>query len=114
MSDELKVFQYTFNESNATTPKKRLANIFITYRKEMMKKKPHNMPMTEYSRLVSKWWKELSEPKKSELQRRYHIDRDRKQYLPATKDDPISKRLGKLKEEPSKEFFNNIEDILNK
>ncbi|CAI2170197.1 19546_t:CDS:1 [Funneliformis geosporum] len=104
MGDELKVFQYTFTEGKSTKqPVKRLPNMFISYRNDMMTKKPHNMPMTEYSRLVSKWWKELSESKKSELQMRYHIDRDRKLYLPSIKD-----------EKPLKKCFNNNEDVLNK
>ncbi|CAG8542466.1 4615_t:CDS:1 [Funneliformis mosseae] len=29
------------------------------YRKDMMKHKPHNMPMTKFSKLVSEWWKKL-------------------------------------------------------
>ncbi|CAI2172126.1 3997_t:CDS:1 [Funneliformis geosporum] len=48
------------------------------YRKDMMKHKPHNMPMTKYSKLVSEWWKKLSADEKAKLQRQYQIDRDQK------------------------------------
>ncbi|CAI2167380.1 5193_t:CDS:1 [Funneliformis geosporum] len=58
--------------------KKRTPNMFILYRKEMMKYKPYNMQMTKYSKLVSEKWKELSEVEKNELQRRYQIKRDQK------------------------------------
>ncbi|CAI2174607.1 5741_t:CDS:1 [Funneliformis geosporum] len=59
-------------------PKRRKPNMFIMYRKDMMKHKPHNMPMTKYSKLVSEWWKKLSADEKAQLQRKYQIDRDQK------------------------------------
>ncbi|CAI2171557.1 1828_t:CDS:1 [Funneliformis geosporum] len=118
MSDELQIFHYTFNTFNEDNenrqPKRRLPNMFISYRKEMMKHKPSKMPMGEYSRLVSKWWKQLSESDKSKWQRRYHISRDQNLLLPATKDEPVSKHLKKdcfLIEIPSKHALNSIEDF---
>ncbi|CAG8715427.1 8333_t:CDS:1 [Funneliformis caledonium] len=59
-------------------PKRRKPNMFIMYRKDMMKYKPHNMPMTKYSKLVSAWWKNIPAEEKARLQRRYQIDRDQK------------------------------------
>ncbi|CAG8665472.1 1552_t:CDS:1 [Funneliformis caledonium] len=62
--------------STEKAPKKRKANMFIMYRKDMMKYRPHNMPMTKFSKLVSEWWKNLSVDEKARLQRQYQIDRD--------------------------------------
>ncbi|CAG8562397.1 14603_t:CDS:1, partial [Funneliformis mosseae] len=59
-------------------PKKRIPNMFISYRNEMMKYKPNNIQMTKYSQLMSEKWKELSEIDKTELQRQYQINRDEK------------------------------------
>ncbi|CAG8526327.1 8275_t:CDS:2 [Funneliformis mosseae] len=36
--------------STEKAPKKRKANMFIMYRKDMMKYRPHNMPMTKFNR----------------------------------------------------------------
>ncbi|CAG8594661.1 9550_t:CDS:1 [Funneliformis caledonium] len=69
----------TFISSNNNgSPKRRVSNMFISYRKEMMIYKPHNMSMTEYSKLVSSWWKKIPNEVKTELQRRYQINRDQK------------------------------------
>ncbi|CAG8667289.1 2062_t:CDS:1 [Funneliformis caledonium] len=57
-------------------PKKRTPNMFISYRNEMMKDRPLNIPMTKFSRMVSKEWKKLSEYEKAKWQRKYHISRD--------------------------------------
>ncbi|CAI2165534.1 14857_t:CDS:1 [Funneliformis geosporum] len=57
---------------------KREPNMFIMFRKNMMKHKPPNMTMRQYSKLVSKWWEKLSIDKKDELRRQYQIQRDRK------------------------------------
>ncbi|CAG8450790.1 12346_t:CDS:2 [Funneliformis mosseae] len=54
-------FEPEKSEKRMNKPKKREPNMFISYRKEMMKHKPPNMQMTEYSKLVSKWWRNLSE-----------------------------------------------------
>ncbi|CAG8627707.1 941_t:CDS:2 [Funneliformis caledonium] len=58
--------------------RKREPNMFILYRKEMMRDKPYNMTMVRFSKLVSEKWKRLSEDEKTELQRRYQINRDQK------------------------------------
>ncbi|CAG8578031.1 14205_t:CDS:1 [Funneliformis mosseae] len=58
--------------------RKREPNMFILYRKEMMRDKPYNMTMVRFSKLVSEKWKQLSEDEKTELQRRYQINRDQK------------------------------------
>ncbi|CAG8521771.1 973_t:CDS:1, partial [Funneliformis mosseae] len=63
-------------------PKKRTPNMFILFRKEMMRYKPYNMQMTKYSKIVSEKWKKLSEVEKNELQRRYQINRDQKLQNP--------------------------------
>jgi len=57
--------------------KKRKPNMFISYRNEMLKYKPYNMPMSEFSKLASEWWKKLSKDEKVELQKIYQINRDR-------------------------------------
>jgi len=81
MSDNLIIFQFSETETSEKKPKKRKPNMFISYRKEMMRYKPHNMPMTKYSKLVSEWWKNLPKDKKTELQRNYQINRDKDQKL---------------------------------
>src|ERR1044071_3605432 len=68
------IFHYV--EPEVSKPKKKIPNMFFAYRKEMMRYKPRNLSMTEYSKLVSKWWRDLSENEKVELQRRYQISRD--------------------------------------
>ncbi len=52
--------------------------MFISYRKDMMRNKPYNIPMTEFSKLVSEQWKRLTRDEKTELQRKYQINRDKK------------------------------------
>jgi len=66
-------------EKKKREPKKRKPrkpNIFIIYRKNMMKCKPYKMSMTDYSKLVSKWWKDLPKEEKAKMLKEYHIDRD--------------------------------------
>ncbi len=63
-------------KSKISIKKKREPNMFISYRKEMMRYKPYNMAMTKYSKLVSKWWRNLSENEKTKWQRKYQINRD--------------------------------------
>ncbi|CAG8674760.1 230_t:CDS:1, partial [Funneliformis mosseae] len=65
-------------------------------------------------RLVSKWWKQLSESDKSKWQKRYHINRDQNLLISATNDEPISKRLKIdcfLSENPAKEVLDSIDDF---
>ncbi|CAI2181708.1 15889_t:CDS:1 [Funneliformis geosporum] len=64
------------NPKMNNSPRRRKPNMFIIYRKEMMKFKPSNIKMTEYSKLVSEWWKNHSIDEKWKLQRQYQIDRD--------------------------------------
>ncbi|CAG8633307.1 12442_t:CDS:2 [Funneliformis mosseae] len=58
--------------------RKREPNMFISYRKEMMERKPPNMSMTKYSKLVSYWWRKIPENEKAERKRQYQINRDQK------------------------------------
>src|ERR1044072_9091900 len=67
---------------------KREPNMFILYRKDMIKDQPHNMSMTELSKLASERWKRLSDHDKAQLQRSYQISRDRKRKAnPISNDD---------------------------
>ncbi|CAG8456385.1 14926_t:CDS:1 [Funneliformis mosseae] len=69
----------TSNRTIKEKPKKKEPNMFILFRKEMMKYKPYNnIPMTKYSKFVSEIWKNLSEIEKLYLQRKYQINRDQK------------------------------------
>ncbi|CAG8665445.1 1550_t:CDS:1, partial [Funneliformis caledonium] len=76
--NNLPLYFFEPETSNASKrgPRRRRPNMFISYRKEMMKRKPPNMQMTDYSKLVSEWWKKLSANEKAKLQRRYQIERD--------------------------------------
>ncbi|CAI2181475.1 20141_t:CDS:1 [Funneliformis geosporum] len=67
--------------------KRRSPNMFILYRKEMMKYRPKNIKMTEFSKIVSRKWHNLSEYEKNIWQRRYHINRDTQ--LQNASDSPI-------------------------
>ncbi|CAI2167383.1 5195_t:CDS:1 [Funneliformis geosporum] len=81
MSDNINKFYFVepkTSKASEEKPKKRKPNMFILFRNEMMNYKPINMQMTEYSKLVSKWWKELPIDDKTELQRRYQINRDQR------------------------------------
>src|SRR6266540_3301089 len=81
MSDNKITFHFFKPETSKLSekngiPKKRGPNMFIVYRNKRMKDRPPNMTMTEFSKLVSKEWKMLSEEEKTELQRQYQINRD--------------------------------------
>ncbi|CAG8464184.1 16041_t:CDS:1 [Funneliformis caledonium] len=83
-----KQFVFVPPETPEETPEKRQEsrlkrepNMFISFRKDMMRYKPYNMPMTKYSQLVSGWWKKLSKDKKSELQKQYQIKRDHNRHV---------------------------------
>ncbi|CAG8631040.1 4447_t:CDS:1 [Funneliformis caledonium] len=108
---------------------KKEPNMFMLYRKEMMNHRRPNTPMTEFSKLVSKEWKNLSDHEKMKWKRNYQTSRDKK--LQNT-DSPIaienehkssnflnkdlSKMLKKdcfLTESPSEEFLNNNDDIIS-
>ncbi|CAG8591261.1 3067_t:CDS:2 [Funneliformis mosseae] len=58
------------------TSKKRKPNMFILYRTDMLKYRPNNITMTEFSKQISAKWKNLSEREKAELQKKYQIKRD--------------------------------------
>jgi len=124
---------------NTNTRKRRIPNMFMMFRKERMKYRMPNVPMKEFSKLVSQEWKNLSEREKTELQRKYHINRD--ENLPKTAhgsffvidlnystpkaelenvanigpdDNKLPAKLIKdvfLTESPSDDFLNNNEDI---
>ncbi|CAG8605245.1 16516_t:CDS:1 [Funneliformis caledonium] len=86
--------------STEKSPKRRKPNMFIMYRKDMMKYKPHNMPMTKYSKLVSGWWKNIPAEEKARLQRRYQIDRDQKRNVNARADiNQIGSREDKINQD---------------
>ncbi|CAI2167381.1 5194_t:CDS:2 [Funneliformis geosporum] len=81
MSDKEITFYFVEPETSETLEKKnrkREPNMFISYRKERMKGRPHNITMTEFSKIVSEEWKKLSEEEKAKWQRKYHINRDQK------------------------------------
>src|ERR1043165_7812351 len=79
MNDNIMVFHYFEpDKSKKLERRKREPNMFIAFRKEMMKFKPYNMKMTEFSKIVSKKWKNLTKDEKTELQRKYQINRDQK------------------------------------
>src|SRR3990170_3872282 len=85
MNNNTLVFHY-FDPSETSAlekRKKREPNMFISYRKEMMRYKPYNMKMSEFSKLASERWKGLTKDEKTELQRKYQINRDKKsQQIP--------------------------------
>ncbi|CAI2188487.1 8139_t:CDS:2 [Funneliformis geosporum] len=96
MNDNLIIIPFPTPETSENQNKirkKREPNIFITYRNEMMKKKPLNMTMTEYSKLVSDWWRKIPEYEKAKRKRQYQINRDQKQLL-NEKWDPRDTRYG--------------------
>ncbi|CAI2181477.1 20142_t:CDS:1 [Funneliformis geosporum] len=57
---------------------KRIPNAFIDYRNEMMQYNKDNLPMTEFSKLVSQNWRDMPEDKKAERMRNYQIRRDQR------------------------------------
>ncbi|CAI2167378.1 5192_t:CDS:2 [Funneliformis geosporum] len=67
-------------------------------RAEMMRDKPYNMTMVRFSKLVSEKWKELSENEKTELQRRYQINRDQKSRNSVKK--YVHKHNDRMREKP--------------
>jgi len=73
---------------------RREPNMFISYRKEMMRYKPYNIPMTKFSKLVSEKWKQLSEEEKTELQRQYQINSDQKRKNTVHVNDIDTDRMG--------------------
>ncbi|CAI2184733.1 12831_t:CDS:1 [Funneliformis geosporum] len=68
-------------ERRDDTPKKRTPNMFISYRTEMLKFKPNNITMTEFSKQISTKWKNLSVEEKAELQKKYQISRENLRYM---------------------------------
>src|SRR6266542_662545 len=80
MGNNIIVFHFFDPETSKMSKKrkKREPNMFISYRKDMMRNKPYNIPMTEFSKLVSEQWKRLTRDEKTELQRKYQINRDKK------------------------------------
>lgn len=56
--------------------KKRTANCFLLFRKEMMNYRPSNITMIQYSKLVSEMWQNLSEDEKIDWKKKYEINRD--------------------------------------
>ncbi|CAI2177239.1 19707_t:CDS:1 [Funneliformis geosporum] len=70
----------------------RAPNIFIAYRKEMMKIKPDNMTMPEYSKMIAELWRQMPEEDKINRKRVYQIFRDQK--LP----NAVDKRMNKSSE----------------
>src|SRR3954452_14555398 len=56
--------------------KRRIANCFFLFRKEMMNHRTNNITMIEYSKLVSEMWQNLSEDEKIDWKKKYEINRD--------------------------------------
>src|ERR1043166_2831506 len=54
--------------------KKRKANCFILYRTELLKHRPENIRMTDFSRVVSVMWKCLDDDRKDIYRRKYEIN----------------------------------------
>ncbi|CAI2181214.1 1888_t:CDS:1 [Funneliformis geosporum] len=52
---------------------KRIPNAFIYYRNEMMQYNKDNLPMTEFSKIVSLLWRNMPEDEKAERIRNYQI-----------------------------------------
>ncbi|CAI2181479.1 20143_t:CDS:1, partial [Funneliformis geosporum] len=75
MSDKSDNFVFIDCHPSITTKKKK-PNMFILYRTEMLKYKPYNITMTEFSKMMSKEWRELPDYEKSKWQKYYHIIRD--------------------------------------
>ncbi len=118
-------------------PKKREPNMFISFRNEMVKFKPYNIPMKIYSKQVSELWKGLSKDEKTKLQRIYQINRDQNLQNAVSEDEIGVGRIDEgsnaiatedessynlsfydkvrkdcyLTENPSESFFSNNDDI---
>src|SRR3954452_22658024 len=71
--NNLHVHQYVLSTPGK---KRRTANCFFLFRKEMMNRRPNNIMMSEYSKLVSEMWQNLSEDEKVDWKKKYEINRD--------------------------------------
>ncbi|CAG8591258.1 3066_t:CDS:1 [Funneliformis mosseae] len=78
---------YTY-QPGKPVKEKRHPNMFFLYRKDMMRYRPYNISMSEFSKTVSEKWKELSEDQKIRWQRKYHERRDKKLQI-AVSNSPI-------------------------
>jgi len=76
MIDNLHVVLHSFLSKLTSIKKKRLANCFLLFRREMMKDRPYRMKMSNYSKRVSEMWQNLPEDKKIEWKRRYELNRE--------------------------------------
>ncbi|CAI2165407.1 8995_t:CDS:1 [Funneliformis geosporum] len=113
---------------------KKEPNMFLLYRREMMKHRRPNVSMTEFSKFVSKEWKNLSDHEKMKWKRNYQMSRDKElqnkvstspianenEYrnsiaISNSVNKDLSTKLKKdcfLTECPSEEFLNNDDDII--
>jgi hypothetical protein len=78
MINNLHVVHHSFHSprKSSSIKKKRSANCFLLFRKEMMKERPYKMRMSNYSKRVSEMWQNLSEGEKIEWKRRYELNRE--------------------------------------
>ncbi|CAI2187805.1 1684_t:CDS:1, partial [Funneliformis geosporum] len=58
--------------------RKREPNMFTSFRKEKMKRRPANVPIDEYIKDVRRIWKGMSEVEKSDWQRKFHNNQEKR------------------------------------
>ena len=77
MSGDLRVVQWSFQQ-NISKAKKKKPNPFLLFRSALRKYLPgyENMPMTEFSKIASEFWKNLSSADKAVWRAHYDINKD--------------------------------------
>src|SRR5687767_15526400 len=63
------------NERSHIIRRKRKANCFIIYRTELLKHRPKNIKMTDFSKVVSALWKTLDDQRKETYRRKYEVNK---------------------------------------
>ncbi|CAG8673041.1 8208_t:CDS:1, partial [Funneliformis mosseae] len=63
-------------DTRRQTNRKKAPNMFILYRKDMMRTKPPMMTMTKFSKVISIKWKNLPDYEKAKWQRKSQLIRD--------------------------------------
>ncbi|CAG8661863.1 11068_t:CDS:2 [Funneliformis caledonium] len=77
---ELKIIPYTSKDYYASKnqQKKREPSMFMSFRKEKMKSKPTDISFADYFDEVTNLWKCMSEVERSEWQKNYNNNQDKK------------------------------------
>ncbi|RIA85247.1 hypothetical protein C1645_831068 [Glomus cerebriforme] len=91
MSDDnnLYIVQYTFPEKPSNKRKKRPPCCFVLFGQAMLKEKPNNTTIADFSKTISEKWQNLTEKERIEWRRLYEINRD---YTPELADSTETNR----------------------